>query len=191
MTDFEVSRPAGQCSVTGRALDEGEPFYSVLFAVGEGFERKDYCEAEWDGPPEGALCFFKTRMPKKEEPKRTFVDDDLLINFFVRLADSDDSSKLRFRFVLSLILLRKRLLKYERTIREGGCEYWEMRLMRDKSAHKVLNPVLTDAEIEDLTNQLGAILAGYVPEDEDGERSESEAAAEGDVSNEVTEESTA
>lgn len=167
MTDFEVSRPVGQCSVTGRTFVEGEIFYSALFAAGEGFERKDYCEDQWAGPPEGALCFFKTRMPRKEEPKRTFVDDDLLINFFTRLADNDDASKLRFRFVLSLILLRKRLLKYDRTIREGGVEYWEMRLMRDKSAHKVLNPRLTDDEIEDLTGQLGSILAGFVPDDVD------------------------
>lgn len=191
MTDFEVSRPAGQCSVTGRTFVEGENFYSALFAAGEGFERKDYCEDQWQGPPEGALCFFKTRMPRREEPKRTFVDDDLLINFFSRLADSDDASKLRFRFVLSLILLRKRLLKYERTLREGDCEYWEMRLMRDKTSHKVLNPVLTDMEIEDLTGQLGAILSGYVPEDDDSDAVESVDASTEITAGETTEESTA
>lgn len=190
MTDFEVSRPAGQCSATGRTFVEGESFYSALFAVGESFERKDYCEDQWAGPPEGALCFFKTRMPRKEEPKRTFVDDDLLINFFTRLADSDDASKLRFRFVLSLILLRKRLLKYDRTIREGDVEHWEMRLMRDKSAHKVLNPRLNDDEIEDLTGQLGAILAGFVPDDDDGS-AESNATSENVAASEEIEESPA
>lgn len=136
------------------------------------------------------MCFFKTRMPRKEEPKRTFVDDDLLINFFTRLADSDDASKLRFRFVLSLILLRKRLLKYDRTIREGDVEHWEMRLMRDKSAHKVLNPRLNDDEIEDLTGQLGAILAGFVPDDDDGS-AESNATSENVAASEEIEESPA
>ena len=37
--------------------------------------------------------------------------------------------------------------------------------MREKTSHKVFNPVLTDEEIQDLTSQLGGILAGYVPED--------------------------
>lgn len=167
MIDYEVSRPNGTCCVTGHAFVEGELFYSAVFDTPEGFARRDYAEGAWTGSPEGALCHFKTRMPKKAESRKTFVDDETLINFFVRLADSEDASKLRFRFVLSLILLRKRLLKYEKTVREGGAEYWEMRLMRDKSTHRVYNPVLTDAEIEDLTGQLGSILAGYIPDEDD------------------------
>lgn len=183
MIDYEVSRPAGTCSVTGRAFDEGEVFFTAIFETPEGFARKDYSTDAWTGPPDGALCHFKTRMPRKAETKKTFVDDDTLINFFQRLADSEDASKLRFRFVLSLILLRKRLLKYEKTIREGGAEYWSMRLMRDKSTHRVYNPVLTDAEIEDLTGQLGSILAGYVPDEEDATTATGgEAAAPDDAS---------
>lgn len=173
MIEYDVSKSAGTCCVTGRAINEDEVFYSALIETSEGFERRDYTEQAWQGPPEGALCFFKTRMPKKQEARRTFVDDDVLINFFQRLEGADDPSKLRFRFVLSLILLRKRLLKYERTLREEGGEYWKMRLMREKSSHKVYNPVLSDEEIQDLTSQLGSILAGYVPEDdaEDGDTS--------------------
>lgn len=170
MIEYEVSRSVGACCVTGRALAEGETFYSALFEGPQGFERRDYSEDAWQGPPEGALCVFKTRMPRKAEPaKKTFVDDATLIGFFLGLADGADASRLRFRFVLSLIMLRKRLLKYERTVREGGAEHWEMRLLRDKSLHRVLNPVLTDEQIEELTGRLGAVLAGYEPaEDADG-----------------------
>ncbi len=160
MIDFEVSRPAGRCSVSGREFAEGEPFHSALFETPQGFERRDYSEECWQGPPEGALCVFQTRLPKREEKKRTFVGDDVLVTFFDRLADCEEEPKQRFRFVLSLILLRKRLLKYERTIREGDREFWEMRLMRDKTLHRVFNPVLKDAEIQELTGQLGAVLAG-------------------------------
>ncbi|HKQ49210.1 MAG TPA: hypothetical protein VJZ71_14155 [Phycisphaerae bacterium] len=160
MIDFEVSRPVGRCVVSGREFAEGELFHSVLFETPQGFERRDYSGESWQGPPEGALCCFQTRLPKREEKRRTFVDDDALLTFFVRLADCTEEAKLRFRFVLSLILLRKRLLKYERTIRDGEREFWEMRCVRDKSSHKVFNPVLSDTEIQELTGELGAILAG-------------------------------
>jgi len=160
MIEFEVSRPMGRCSVSGREFVEGEPFHSALFETPQGFERRDFSEECWQGPPEGALCVFQTRLPKREEKRRTFVDDEALLTFFVRLAACEEEAKQRFRFVLSLILLRKRLLKYERTIREGEREFWEMRLVRDKSLHKVFNPVLADAEIQELTGELGAILAG-------------------------------
>lgn len=160
MIDFEVSRPVGRCSVSGREFVEGEPFHSALFETPQGFERRDYSEECWQGPPEGSLCCFQTRLPKREEKRRTFVDDEALLTFFVRLAECEEEAKQRFRFALSLILLRKRLLKYERTIREGEREFWEMRLVRDKTLHKVFNPVLSDAEIQELTGQLGAVLAG-------------------------------
>ena len=163
MIEFEISRPVGRCSVSGKQFAEGEPFHSALFETPQGFERRDFSEECWQGPPEGALCCFQTRLPKREEKRRTFVDDEALLAFFIRLADCEEEAKQRFRFVLSLILLRKRLLKYERTIREGEREFWEMRLVRDKSLHKVFNPVLADAEIQQLTGELGAILAGGAP----------------------------
>lgn len=166
MTDYEVSRTTGRCSVSGRAFTEGEEFHSIIIETPAGFERRDIAEECWNGPPPEALCCYKTHLARKEKPARkTFVDDDVLINFFLRLADSEQPGKLRFRFVLSLILLRKRLLRYERTFRDGGREFWEMRLARDKTLHKVFNPALTDAEIEEVTGELGTILHGQFTDD--------------------------
>lgn len=164
MAEYDVSRSAGQCSVSGRAFEEDEEFYSVVIETPEGFQRKDIAEECWEGPPSGAVCHFKTKLPKKEEARKTFVNDDVLVDFFLRLSDSEEPVKRRFRFVLSLILMRKRLLKYMQTFREEGCEYWEMRLARDKSLHKVLNPSLNEAEIETLASELGSILHGHAPE---------------------------
>jgi len=63
--------------------------------------------------------------------------------------------------------LRKRLLKYERTLREELGEFWEMRLMKDKTLHRVFNPALDEAEIGELTGELSSILAGQLPDVED------------------------
>ncbi|MFQ5430854.1 MAG: hypothetical protein ACE5E1_11145 [Phycisphaerae bacterium] len=167
MVDYDISRASGKCAISGRPFEEGEEFYTVVLEGDGGFERRDYALEAWQGPPEGTLCHFKTRMPRKNAPKKTFVDNEVLIGFFLRLAGAEeaDDVKLRFRFVLSLILLRKRLLKYECTVREAGREYWEMRLMRDKSRHRVLNPALDEAEIEALSGELSAILHGHAAQD--------------------------
>lgn len=162
MSDYDVSRSIGKCCVSGRAFEEGEEFYTVVLDGADSLERKDYALDVWEAPPEGTLCHFKTRMPKKEGPKKTYVDDDVLIQFFLRLAGAKEGLKLRFRFVLSLILMRKRLLKYEKTIREGGREVWQLRLTRDKSEHRVLNPSLDETEIQALSEELSAILHGQV-----------------------------
>ena len=169
MERWQVDRSAGHCVKTGAALKEGQTYYTVLFEEGDTFRREDYSEAGWCGPPAGAFCHFKTRMPVKEKKKRLLVDDDVLVNFFSRLADEQEPSRLRFRFVLALILMRKRLLKYDETVREGMAEYWRMRLVAESQVHTVLNPRMTDHEIHDVSRELSVILHADMDADLDSD----------------------
>jgi hypothetical protein len=162
LTEYELSRASGKCCVTGQAFEEDQEFFTVVLETKDGLARQDYSVAAWTGAPEGTLCFFKTRVAKRNQPRKRFIDDSAMISFFKALADTPHPNKQRFRFVLALILLRKRILKYERTIREGNAELWEMRLVREKTNHRVLNPVLREDEIGAVSAELGSILHGFV-----------------------------
>jgi len=155
---WEVAKPAGVCAVTGREIAEGEEFYTALFEEGDSFRRADYCLDAWQGPPEGSFCHFKSRLPVKEKRKKLLVDNEVLLNFFQRLAGEEQEARVQFRFVLALILMRKRLLRYEGSTTENGVETWNMMLVRDHSQHQVVNPRLTEEQIESVSGQLGAIL---------------------------------
>ena len=166
MTEYEISKSTGKCATCQRALEVGDTCYTVVVSEGEGFIRQDIGAECWQGPPAGALCHFRTRMPEREKKRKVLVDDSVLVEFFRRLSEADEAGKERFRFVLSLILLRKRLLKYEQTTRESGREFWHMRLMSDKSQHRIVNPGLVESQIEGLTVELGAILEGFAADAE-------------------------
>lgn len=157
---WEVESATGQCSSSGKALAEGDEFYAVLFEEGEGFRRVDYSLDAWAGSPQGAYCFFKTRVAVKEKKKRLLADKEILVNFFLRLAAETELVRVQFRFVLALILMRKRLLKYDGTRKEGDVETWRMILVSDKSEHDVVNPHLTDDQVDGVSEQLTAILHG-------------------------------
>jgi hypothetical protein len=168
LEQWKIEPATRRCAKTGEELAEGCEFYTVLFEEGEGFRREDYSLEAWEGPPEGAYCHFRSRVPIREKKQRLLVDDDMLINFFVRLAEAEDAGKLRFRFVLALILMRKRILKFEETVHEDDRELWRMRLTRepsDPSASKddvqiVVNPHLTEEQIESVSQELNVILHG-------------------------------
>ena len=162
MESREVVKSTGVCAATGRELAEGEEYYAVLFEEGDSFRRVDYTLESWTEPPAGAYCYFKTRIPVHQEKQKQslLIDDAMLISFFCRLAEETEPVRLQFRFVLALILMRKRLLRYEQTVPDAGREYWQMRLTREKSLHRVLNPQLTDGQIEGVSQQLGSILRG-------------------------------
>jgi hypothetical protein len=157
---WKIEKGPGRCVKSNVEIREGDPYYAVLFEDGESFRREDYAIDAWQGQPEGAYCFFKTKMPIKEKKKKLLIDDDMLVEFFKRLGSETQPTKLQFRFVLALILMRKRILKYDETECDGDREYWLMRLRKEEKPRRVLNPKLTDDEIEGVSTQLGAILHG-------------------------------
>jgi hypothetical protein len=144
--------------ITGEPIEEGQEFYTVLIEEGESFRRADFSCKAWAGPPVGAFCHFKTKVPIKEKRKKLLVDDELLINFFLRLADESEPVRIHFRFVLALILMRKRLLRYQGSSRENGVEIWQMTITRDRTEHRVVNPRLDDEQISAVSAQLSSIL---------------------------------
>lgn len=177
--NWEVGHAAGRCAITGRTLEEGEEFFSALFEEGETFRRADYAVDAWTGPPEGSFCHFKSRVPIKTKKKKLLVDSEMLVSFFVRLAVETEAVRMQFRFVLALILMRKRVLRYDKTTTSGEVETWTMTLMTDKSEHKVINPRLTDDQIESVSQQLGAVLHGDMGQWAVGEPTESDTATLG------------
>jgi len=155
---WQVEPIKGRCAVTGAVIEQGQEFYTVLFEDGESFRREDYSASAWTGPPEGCFCTFKSRMPVKERRKKLFVDDDVLVNFFIRLAEETEPVRVQFRFVLALMLMRKRILKYDGSRVENGVEVWSMIMPKDQTTHRVINPALTDNQIGGVSEQLTAIL---------------------------------
>jgi len=160
MEQWQIERSEGKCAGTGRVLEPGEAYYAALIDSESGFERHDYSCDYWEQHRPEVFSFWKTQIPLPTQKKKLFVDDGVLVNLFERLADEKEPIKINFRFVLALILMRKRLLKYEDTRRENGQEIWKMRFVREKEIHPVINPNLGDEQIEQVSQELSAILQG-------------------------------
>jgi hypothetical protein len=125
-----------------------------------GFERLDVCLKDWpDFDKANLIGFWKTTMPLVEQKKKLFVDDEVLGQLFERLADTTEPAKLNFRFVLGLILMRKRMIVYENShTDDAGREIWQVRFKGKDQMLDLLNPKLDESQIQDVSTQLGEIL---------------------------------
>ena len=103
-------------------------------------------------------CFWKTKLAAPNEKKELFISDDMLMAFFERLANETEPEKVSFRFVLALVLMRKRRLKYDSTKNDDGREIWRLTMSGEKDLVEVVNPHLNEDQIEQLTSQIGQIL---------------------------------
>lgn len=158
MADWEIKKTLGQCSGTGHEFEIGEEYFAALVEGEEGLERRDFSADYWNQQQPAVYCFWKTRLPNPEEKKKLLVDDEMLMAFFDRLADETDPEKVNFRFVLTLILMRKRKLKYDSCEMVDGDEVWTVKVTGQDRSETVINPHLTEDQIEGLTGQMGQIL---------------------------------
>ncbi len=156
---YDVARPGGKCVLTGRDIPPGEKFMAAVRETAVGLERADVCLEAWkDYPREGLLAFWQSTMPQPNAKKKIFVDDEVLKQIFDKLSDTEEPAKLAFRFVLGLILMRKRIVMYEGTRHEGGKEIWTIRYRGKDDLFDLLNPNLDEQKIVEVTQHLGEVL---------------------------------
>jgi hypothetical protein len=158
MADWEINKPLGQCCGSGRKIESGEEYYGALVETEQGLQRRDFSSEYWEREKPSAYCFWKTKLAAPNEKKQLLVSDDMLMAFFERLAPETDPEKVSFRFVLALVLMRKRRLKYDATKMDGDREIWCLRIPGDKDPVEVVNPHLAEEQVETLTSQIGQIL---------------------------------
>jgi hypothetical protein len=156
---YDVARPLGACAITGNPIPPGEKFMAALRETPAGFERLDISMPAWPQfDRRDVLGFWQTTMPAHEQKKKLFVDDTVLCELFERLAETTDPAKLNFRFVLGLILMRKKMLIYDTSRNDDGRDIWTLHFRGREDKLDLLNPRLDEAQVAEVSQQLGQIL---------------------------------
>ena len=156
---YEVPRPLGKCAVCGRDIAAGEKFVAAVRETPDGLERIDVALEHWnDFDKSNLLGFWQTVMRKAEEKKKVFVDDEVLCTLFERLGEATEPTKIHFRFVLGLILMRKRLVVYETTRHDEGRDVWVVRMKGKDQRLDLVDPKLNEQQVAEVSQQLGQIL---------------------------------
>ncbi|MCH2136399.1 MAG: hypothetical protein MK101_07435 [Phycisphaerales bacterium] len=163
--DYSVSRSTRVCGKSGRVLEPQELCVATLQENDEGeLERVDYAIEAWseDDRPQRLMGIWRTKVPEASGPRRTLVDDEALLDIFTRLDGETNRDRQAFRYVLALVLLRKRLLRFHGRRRDGDTEIWLMHPRGDSESPplEVIDPALGEDDIVAVHEQLGEILHG-------------------------------
>ena len=154
-----VPRPGGRCAISGRAIAAGEKYMAAVREIPLGLERIDVTPECWEGFDKADLLgFWQAVMPRAEEKKKIFVDDEVLCTLFERLADATEPVKINFRFVLGLILMRKRMVVYEGARHEEGRDIWIVRMKGKDERLDLADPKLNEQQVAEVSQQLGQVL---------------------------------
>jgi hypothetical protein len=158
MTEYQIQPNTRRCSATGRELQPGERFYTALFEEGDHFLRRDYSSEAWQGTPGGAFSFWTGKVPRSDEVFKPRFDDDLLEECFQRLEGQTEPSKVSFRYVVALLLIRRKRLKFEQTVKEGTDEIVCVSCPGTGAKHRLVNPRLSDDEMTRVQEEVFSVL---------------------------------
>jgi hypothetical protein len=156
--DYQIQPNSRRCTVTGRELQPGERFYSALLEEDQRLVRKDYSSEAWQAPPSDAIGFWTGHVLAATDKAKPRFDDDLLEDCFQRLEGQNEPGRVNFRYVVALLLMRRRRLRFETSIMDAGVEKMILRCLRSGAKHEVVNPRLNDDEMNQVQDEVFNVL---------------------------------
>jgi len=155
--DYEVQRCTRHCFATDRELAPGESFYSALVADGAELRRQDYSEDAWQGPPEGAIGWWKSSVASRQVKRQEWAPNDVMLDFFEQLAEQPQRQETCY--VLGLLLVRRRVMRPEETEKdERGREVMVLYCPRRDATYKVPVVVPEASRVEEIQEELARLL---------------------------------
>ncbi|MBL8880802.1 MAG: hypothetical protein JNG88_16935 [Phycisphaerales bacterium] len=158
--EWNLPRHATVCGTCGHEFEIGASFRVFLSLIDGAFRRDDVCDACAEPGHGGVVGWWRTRRKAPPEKRTHAFDREAIYAFFSRLDDEAQIDKRQFRFVLALLLWRKKVLKLvEATNAEAG-EIWKYVAIHDGKSYAVVRPEMDEQQMESLSEQLESLLAG-------------------------------
>lgn len=168
-SSYHIGSATGKCHASNRDIEPGQEYIATLCerTQDDAFDRLDFLPDVWESGhrPVHLYSYWRTVMHSPDDDKKNImVDDNVLINLFQRLEDDDRPYRLAYRFVIGLILIRKRLLKQVGTKpNNNGGKSWLIRYKTDPpetTPFELHDPGLTEDQQLEIADQLREILRG-------------------------------
>ncbi|HEV3116817.1 MAG TPA: hypothetical protein VGY58_07185 [Gemmataceae bacterium] len=158
MTEYQIEANTRRCAASGRQLQPGEKYFSVLLDEGGKFLRRDYSAEAWQGPPEGAFSFWAGRIPAAGDSGRPKIDDEMLLDCFQRLEADDEPGRVNFRYIVALLLMRRKRFRFEEARMDGDQEILVLRCVRTGQQVRVINPLLSEEQMAAVQEEVFKVL---------------------------------
>jgi len=160
-----ISRPTGRCAATNEEIPPETPAIAALCerVEDEGFDRFDYSIAAWEKGerPDRLFSHWRYITPQEGKKPDIVIDEAVIVDLFERLEGDERPQRISFRYIIALVLLRKRKLKLVGREEADDGEIWLLRWSgTDGEVVKVHNPDIKEDEIHELSDQLSDLFQG-------------------------------
>ena len=160
MTEWNIQPRSAACTQCQQPFPDKAPYHALLFFEAAGYHRRDLCAACFTPTArEGATCYwqgeFKTPPPPPPEPLAKDRAEALLR----KLMATPDAAQASVRYILAVMLERKRILKHRDTLRdEAGRDALVYEHARTGESFTIPDPHLRLDQLTDVQRQVTELL---------------------------------
>ncbi len=161
---YDIVRKEEACAATGRVFAPGEKHMAVLVESpgDEALARVLYSVDAWDAgarpeAPARVFGYWKRIAGEDNKAKAPIVSPEELFDLFEQLGEADQPKQVAFRYLIALLLMRKRRLIYD------GTPVDQPHVLRLKGRpggeeHLVIDPGMDEQAIGEATEELSRIM---------------------------------
>ena len=113
LSEWEIKTRGRRCARTQEAFDDGVTIYTLLFRDRGGFRREDLSERAWLEIRDSVepFSFWKSKFQTSPPPAPDLLPKESVEELLRRLLQEDRPEHLNARYVLAIMLERKKILK--------------------------------------------------------------------------------
>lgn len=165
MDDWDhIQTRSATCNGCQKPFEDKEDYHTALSLTPEGYRRRDVCQGCWSAAERASAVSywqgtFQVPPPPKPEALKKEDAESLLRKFI----DSKDPGHVNARYILAIMLERKRTLRHRDTTEQGGQKVLIYEHARTGETFLVPDPRLRLDQLEAVQTEVAALLAPAPP----------------------------
>ncbi|MBL4883390.1 MAG: hypothetical protein JKY95_02490 [Planctomycetaceae bacterium] len=121
------------------------------------YERVDFSPEGWSGVPDGAIGVWRTEVAEPELKIASFLDLDQLLDLFMQLAEQANEHQQKLRYVLALLLIRKKRLILDETLVKPDGNFMVLVGSQGEGTFEITEEQLSQFEVAQMQAEIEAL----------------------------------
>ena len=159
MTDWDLRPRSEACNSCQKAFVAEQPYYSILTFTAQGYCRQDLCTSCWPVADRTAVLshWQGVYQPPPQQPTET-VKKETAESLLRKVMSSEDTTVNPVRYILAVMLERKRLLKPRQITHRGDQRVLVYEHAKTGESFVIPDPNLRLDRLEDVQKEIVTLL---------------------------------
>lgn len=165
MIDWNIQARSHACQACQRPFADKEPFHTLLFDERHGYQRLDVCEECWKAQysqgavdKKGFISHWQSVYTPPPSAPPDAIQKDTAETLLRKLVEQNSPEHAGARFILAVMLERKRILKVKTQLNENGTRVFIYEHARSGDLFSIADPKLELNHLEQVQKDVAQLL---------------------------------